>query len=111
MSFAGTTKHSCENRAFLDAGARGPFAGADLGPVGLHARDLEPAIGADHRDAIGIDRDDLAELARDPLWVLRGHGLGVENLDGLVAELRPGAGRGIAAADQPIDLLPRLAPI
>src|ERR1043165_5632735 len=102
---------SCEDRAFPDAGALGPFAGADLRAVGLHARDLEAAVGAHHRDAVRLDRDDLAELAGDALRVLRGKGLGVKDLHRLVAELAPGAGRRIAAADQPVDLLPRLAPV
>ena len=46
-----------------------------------------------------------------PFGSLRGHRLGVEDLHGLAVERRPGAGRRIAAADQPVDLLPRLAPV
>src|SRR5436305_9939810 len=102
---------SRENRAFLDAGALGPFAGADLWAVGLHARDLEAPVRAHHRDAVGIDRDDLAELAGDALRARGGKRLRVEDLHRLVAELAPRGRRGIAAADQPVDLLPGLAPV
>src|ERR1043165_2661897 len=102
---------SCEDRAFPDAGALGPFAGADLRAVGRHASDLEAAVGAHHRDAVGLDRDDLAELPGDALRTGGGEGLRVEDLHRLVAELAPRAGRGIAAADQPVDLLPGFAPV
>ena len=54
-----------------EVGALRPFAGVDLlAVVGLHARDLEAAVGADDREAVGFDRDDLAELAGDALRVL-----------------------------------------
>src|SRR5690348_10095190 len=66
----GRQKLSCEDRAFLDAGALGPFAGADLAGIGLHTRDLETSVRADHRDAVRVDRDDLAELAGDAFRVL-----------------------------------------
>ena len=46
-----------------------------------------------------------------PFGILRRQRLGVEDLHGLAVERRPGAGRRIAAADQAIDLLPRLAPV
>ena len=43
-----------------------PFAGFDfLAAVGLHARDLEAAVGADDGEAVVLDRDDLAQLAGD----------------------------------------------
>src|ERR1041384_8382227 len=69
---------SYKSRALLDVGALGPFGGADLRAVGLHARDLEAAVGAHDRDAVGVDRDDLAELAGDALGVLCGERLRVE---------------------------------
>src|SRR5581483_4687177 len=51
----------------------GPFAGLDLLAVGgLHARDLEAAVGAHHREAVGVHCNDLAELAADTLWILGG---------------------------------------
>ena len=50
-------------------------------------------------------------LAGDALRVLRRQRLGVEDLQRLAVERRPGAGRRIAAADQAVDLLPRLAPV
>ncbi len=88
------------------------FAGIHFLAVGgLHAGDLEAAVGADDGKAVGFDGDDLAELAGDALGVLRRQRLGVENLQRLAVEGRPGAGRRVAAADQPVDLLPRLAPI
>ena len=88
------------------------FAGVDLlAAGGLNARDLEAAVGADDRKAVGLDRDDLADLAGDAFRVFGGQRLGVENLQRLAVERRPGAGRRIAAADQAIDLLPGLAPV
>ena len=62
---------SCEPRAGREVGGLRPFAGADLLAVGgLHARDLEAAVGADDGEAVGLDRDDLADLAGDALRVL-----------------------------------------
>src|SRR5205823_13904387 len=102
---------SCESRSSGELGSGRKFASADLGAVGLYARDLEAAVGADHREAVGLDRDDLSHLAGDAFRVLPGERLGVEDFQGLAGERRPGAGRGIAAADQAVDLLPRLAPV
>ena len=101
-----------ESRALAgEVGGLGPFAGVDLLAVGgLHARDLEAAVGADHGEAVGLDRDDLAHLAGDALGVLRRQRLGVEDLQLLAVERRPGAGRRIAAADQPVDLLATACP-
>src|SRR5947209_20112981 len=69
---------SCKTRALFDVRALGPFAGADLGAVGLHTRDLEAAVGAHDRDALCVDRDNLAELAGDAFRILRRHRLRVE---------------------------------
>src|SRR5205823_6057564 len=102
---------SCETRAGGDVRALRPFARADLAGVGLHARHFEASVGADHRDAVSIHSDDLAELAGDPLRALGWHRLCVENLDGLAIEGGPGGRRRVAAADQPVDLLPRFAPV
>ena len=82
-----------------------------LPSAGLNARDLEAAVGANHGEAVAVDGDDLAHLAGDALGVFGRQRLGVEDFHGLAVELRPGAGRRIAAADQPVDLLPRLAPV
>src|SRR5476649_1192912 len=88
------------------------FAGVDLlSPFGLHAGDLEAAVGADDGEAVGFDRDDLAQLAGDALGVLGRQRLGVENLKLLAVERGPRARRRIAAADEPVDLLPWLAPV
>ena len=46
-----------------------------------------------------------------PFGIVRRHRRRVENLQLRAVDRGPRAGRGIAAADQPIDLLPRLAPI
>ena len=101
-----------ESRLHRDIRRLRPFAGVDLLAVGgLHAGDLEAAVGADHGEAVGFYRGDLAGLAGDALRVLRRQRLGVENLELLAVERTPGAGRRVAAADQPVDLLPRLAPI
>src|SRR5262249_46483651 len=95
-----------------EVGGLRPLAGLDLFAVGgLHAGDLEAPIGANHGEAVRLDRDDLAELAGNPLRVLGGQRLGVEDLELLAVERRPGAWRGVAAADEPVDLLPGLAPV
>src|SRR5215471_14620328 len=89
-----------------------PLAGLDLLAVGgLHPGDLEAPVGANHGEAVRLDRDDLAELAADPLGVAGGQRLGVEDFQLLAVERGPGAGRRIAAANEPVDLLPGLAPI
>ena len=46
-----------------------------------------------------------------PFGSFRGHRRGVEVFHLRAVDCRPCAGRRIAAADQPVDLLPRLAPI
>src|SRR3954454_3933339 len=89
-----------------------PFAGFDFLAVGgLHAGDLEAAVGADHGEAVGFDGGDLANLAGNALGVFRRQRLGVENLELLAVECAPGAGRGIAATNEAVDLLPGLAPV
>ena len=94
-----------------EIGGRGEFAGVELLAVGgLHARDLEAAVGANHGEAVGFDLDDLAHLAGDALGVFRRQRLGVEDLQLLAVERRPRAGRRIAAADQVVDLLARACP-
>src|SRR4029079_14535252 len=86
--------------------------GFDLLAVGgLYAGDLEAPVGANHGEAVGLDRGDLADLSGDTLGVLRRQRLGVENLELLAVEGTPRAGRGIAAANEPVDLLPGLAPV
>jgi hypothetical protein len=103
---------SGEARFDGEVGGLRPFAGVDLLAVGgLHARDLEAPIGADDGEAVAFDRDDFANLAGDAFRILRRQRLGVEDLQLLAVERGPGAGRRIAAADQPVDLLPRLAPV
>src|SRR3954469_7784425 len=102
----------CEPRLDGDAGRLRPFAGFDLFAVGgLHPGDLEAPVGTDHGEAIRFHRRDVTGLAGDALGVLRGQWLGVENLKLLAVERRPGAGCGVAAADEPVDLLPGLAPV
>src|ERR1700761_4378596 len=89
-----------------------PLAAFDFLAVGrLHARDLETPVGADHGEAVRFHRDDFAELAGDALRIFGRKRLGVENLEMLTVERRPRAGRGIAAADETVHLLPRLAPV
>src|SRR5215831_11519803 len=103
-----TWRESGESRAGGGVGGLEPLAGVDLLAIGgLHARDLEATIGADNNETIGFERDDLAHLAGDALGVLGGDRLGVEDPELLAVDRRPGAGRGIAAADEPVDLLPR----
>ena len=46
-----------------------------------------------------------------PFGSLAGNGLASKIFSCLAVERGPGAGRRIAAADQPVDLLPRLAPV
>ena len=46
-----------------------------------------------------------------PFGSFAGSGLASKILSVLPSSVRPGAGRRIAAADQPVDLLPRLAPV
>src|SRR5262249_9944823 len=87
-------------------------AGVDLLAVGrLHARNFDTSVGANDRKAVRLERNDFAELAADPFRVFRRQRLGVENLYLLAVERRPGTGRRIAAADQPIDLFPGFATV
>ena len=75
--------------------AAAQFAGIDLlAAGGLHARDLEAAVGADDGEAVGLDRDDLADLAGDALGVFGRQRLGVEDLQFLPSSVvqAPGAG-------------------
>src|ERR1700746_2757850 len=89
-----------------------PLAGFDFLAVGgLDTRDFEAAVGADDGEAVGFNGDDFAELAGDSFRIFGRQRLGVEDLERLAVEQRPGAWRRIAAADQPIDLLPGLAPV
>src|SRR2546421_174808 len=93
--------------------ARSPESISPIRGYGFRARPCEPS----QNDAVErscescAGRDVLAELAGDALWALGGYRLGVEDLDRLAVERGPGPGRRIAAADQPVDLLPRLAPV
>src|SRR3974377_2127274 len=89
-----------------------PLAGIDLLAVGrLYARDFKTPVGARDGEAVGFHRDDLAELAGNALRILRRQRLGIEDLQRRTVEGGPGAGRGIAAADHAVALLPRLAPV
>ena len=109
---ATTALESREPRFDREIGGFGPLAGFDFLAVGgLHARDLEAPIGANHGEAVRFDHSDFAELAADSLRVFRRQRLGVEYFQLLAVERRPRARRGIATADQPVDLLPRFAPI
>src|SRR5579871_2119113 len=103
---------SCEPHADGELGLGCELAGGGFGGVGrLDPHDLDAAVGADDREAVGGNLNDLSELAADALGIARWDRLGIENLQHLAVELRPGAGRGIAAADQIVDLPPGLAPI
>src|SRR5262245_18765760 len=89
-----------------------PFAGVDFFAVGgLDAGNLEAAIGADNGEPVRFDSGDFTELAANAFRVLRRDRLGVENPQLLAVERRPCAGCRIAAADEPVDLLPRFAPV
>src|SRR5262245_8178639 len=103
---------SAEPRSRGELCARDEFTGSDLGAVRrFHAQDLDAAIGADDGEAVGAHLDDLPELARDSLGVAGRQRFDVEDLQGLAIERRPRTGRRVAAADQRIDLAPRLAPV
>src|SRR5215831_7111666 len=103
---------SYEPRCEVELGGGGEFAGRDLGAVvGLHAQNLDAAIGADDGEAVGLDLGDLAHLAADAFGIARGQGLSLEHLQRLALERRPGAGRRIAAADEIVNLPPGLAPV
>src|SRR5215468_1086951 len=103
---------SGENCSLDEFGSGDEFGSVDLlASVGLNTRDLEAAVGANHRKSVGVDGNDLAKLPADALWVLGRQRLGVEDLESRAAQRSPGTGRGVAAADKAIDLLPRLAPI
>src|ERR1700693_2551977 len=107
-----TMRWLCESGLGLEIDRRRPLAGFDLLAVGgLHARDFEAPIGADHGKTVGFDHGDFADLAGDPLRILCRQRLGVEDFSLVAVERGPGAGRRIAAADEPVDLLPRLAPV
>src|SRR3954453_18115753 len=111
MSSSWRGESSCEACLHSDVRGLRPFAAANLWSIGLHARDLDAAVGAHNGEAVGVDRGDLAIFAADALGVFRRDRLGVENLHRLAVERRPGAGRRIAAADEWIDLPPGLAPV
>src|ERR1700693_3136403 len=107
-----TVRWLCESGLGLEIDRLRPLAGFDLLAVGgLHAGDFEAPIGADHSEAVGFDHGDFADLACDPLRVFRRQRLGVEYFELLAVERGPGAGRRMAAADEAVDLLPRLAPV
>src|SRR5690348_8912485 len=95
----------------LDIGSGSPFASSNLAGIGLHAQELEAAVGTDHGDAVCFHRGNLADFTGDAFGVLGRQRLGLENLDGLAVERCPGARRRTAATDQAIDLLPGLAPV
>src|SRR5258707_11490713 len=93
-------------------GGGGVVSGPDLAAVGrLYAHHLDAAVGAHNREAVGFDGDDLAHLAGDPFGIARRQRLRLEHLEGVAVEGRPGAGRRITAADEVVDLPPRLAPV
>src|SRR6185369_6460316 len=99
-------------RAGRDLGGRCPLARAGLlAAGGLDARDLEAPVGANDGEAVAVDGDDLTEFAADAFGILRRQRLGVEDAQLHTVDGRPGTRRRIAAADQPVDLLPRLAPV
>src|SRR5215475_7616126 len=101
-----------KDRAGLQACRRRPRAGFDLLAVdGLDASNLEAPVRAHDFEAVGLHRYDLAELSADTLRVLGRQRFSVEDLELLAVQRRPRPGRGIAAADQAIDLLPRLTPV
>src|SRR5262245_57880105 len=81
-----TIELSSESCAGGELRGGGPFAGPNFRAVGLHARDLEAAVGADHGDAVALDCDDLAHLAGDALRVLGRQWFGVEDFHGLAVE-------------------------
>src|SRR4029078_5809923 len=91
-------------------GCGSEFSGADLlAAFGLHAGNLEAAVGANDGDAVGFDRNHFTERGGNSLRIARGHRLRVENLELGAVQGRPGARRGIAAADQTVEMIPRLA--
>src|ERR1700722_5585635 len=107
-----TARWLCESCLGLEIDRLRPLAGFDLLAVGgLYAGDFEAPIGADHGEAVGFDHGDFADLAGDPFRVFRRQRLGVEDFQLLAVERGPGARRRIAAADDAVDLFPRLAPI
>ena len=80
--------------------------------VGAHARDLDEAALAVHDQRAVVDRHDLAEL----LALHLGEGAGdalrrVEHEQLLAIERGPGAGCGIAAADQVVDDVDVVRPV
>ena len=107
---ATTALESREPRFDREIGRFRPLAGFDFLAVGgLHARDLEAPVGANEVKP-SASTATLAGLAGDPFGSFAGSGL-ASKIFSLAVERRPCAGRRIAAADQPVDLLPRLAPI
>src|SRR6202048_4580401 len=94
------------SRSIAGCPARG-----DFGTVCLPARALHPPIGADSGEAVRADLDDFARFAADPLGVLGRQRFCLEHLEVLSIDRGPGAWGGIAAADEAIDLDPRLAPV
>src|SRR5215468_1557136 len=106
------TMGSGEARSGGELGSGSKLAGTDFRAVGrLYAHDADAPVGAHDGESVGIDRDDLAHLAGDPLGIARGQRPGVEDLQLLAIEVGPRAGRRIAAADEVVDLAPRLAPV
>src|SRR5215468_9274581 len=82
---------SGENCSLDEFGSGDEFGSVNLlASVGLNARNLEAAIGTNHRKAIGVDRDDLAKLPADALRILGRQRLGVEDLESRAAERGPG---------------------
>src|SRR5688572_3442102 len=101
-----------QSRARREVSRFHELAGADLAAVGaFHAQHIDASVGAHDGKARVADVDDFAELAADAFRSLCGKGLRVKNLQRLAVESGPRAGRGTAAANQRIDLAPRLAPV
>src|SRR5579884_56328 len=101
---------SAESRPDGELGGRNEFGRVDLlAALRLHAGHSDAAVGADYGETVGVHDDDLAHLAADAFRILGGKRFGFENLERLSLEHRPGARGGIAAADQAVDLDPRLA--
>ncbi|MEE8438419.1 MAG: hypothetical protein V3S07_02445 [Micropepsaceae bacterium] len=71
-----------------------------------HAGNAKAAIGADDGKAVIVRFNNFAELAGDAFRSFGGQGRCVKNLELLVGQIRPGARRRTAAADQRIDLAP-----
>src|SRR5262249_61457451 len=91
---------SYEPRCGVELGGGDELPGGDLGAVvGLHAQNLDAAVGADDGEAVGRDLGDLAHLAADALGIARGPGLGLEHLQRRALERRPPTARRISAPE------------